>query len=112
MTASKYSHLFFPDFCSIPTRGYIAGKPVSRWEASDSDNIDIEYKNLDRPGRQAWCGECFSGPKGLALKALILIVIFCFGLVFGYVIRKGTCPGESKPLVAVDDGFVPIQQVR
>ncbi|PVD37111.1 hypothetical protein C0Q70_04105 [Pomacea canaliculata] len=95
---------------NIPTRGYIAGKPVSRWEASDSDNIDIEYKNLDRPGRQAWCGECFSGPKGLALKALILIVIFCFGLVFGYVIRKGTCPGESKPLVAVDDGFVPIQQ--
>ena len=31
----------------MPTKGkYIAGKQVSRWDA-DTDNVDIEYKNLD-----------------------------------------------------------------
>ena len=59
----------------MPTRGYIAGKPVSRWEAADSDNIDIEYKNLDRPGKQSgWpCGDCFSGTKGELLSRLLLL---------------------------------------
>ncbi|KAL8620439.1 hypothetical protein ACOMHN_066750 [Nucella lapillus] len=76
----------------MPTRGYIAGKPVSRWEASDSDNIDIEYKNLDRPGKQTWCpGDCLTGPKGLVVKVLSAVLMLCMGLVLGYVIRRNTC---------------------
>ncbi|KAK7471446.1 hypothetical protein BaRGS_00035934, partial [Batillaria attramentaria] len=93
----------------IPTRGYIAGKPVSRWEAADSDNIDIEYKNLDRPGKQGWCTECLSGPKGMVVRLLFLILLFCVGLVFGYVIRKSTC-GDSGVSAPPADKFVPIQQ--
>ena len=96
----------------MPTRGYIAGKPVSRWEAADSDNIDIEYKNLDRPGRQSWCGDCLSGNKGLVLKALVLAVLFVLGLVLGYVIRKSTCRGDGSPASAtLHVTFVRVQQV-
>ena len=96
----------------MPTRGYIAGKPVSRWEAADSDNIDIEYKNLDRPGRQSLCGDCLSGTKGLVLKALVLAVLFVLGLVLGYVVRKSTCeqgPDPASPSLHVT--FVRVQQV-
>ncbi|XP_041378101.1 putative N-acetylated-alpha-linked acidic dipeptidase isoform X2 [Gigantopelta aegis] len=72
----------------MPTRGYIAGKPVSRWEA-DSDNIDIEYKNLDhaRPPTGA-CTECFAGRKGQVLRILLVTVIFFVGLILGYIIRR------------------------
>ncbi|XP_059173652.1 putative N-acetylated-alpha-linked acidic dipeptidase [Physella acuta] len=71
----------------MPSRGYIAGKPVSRWEA-DSDNIDIEYKNLDKPVQQARCAQCLSGKKGLAIKALLILAVLFVGLIIGYVIRR------------------------
>ena len=53
----------------MPSRGYIAGKPVSRWEA-DSDQIDIEYKNLDKPIQSQYnpCPQCLSGKKGIIIK--------------------------------------------
>ncbi|KAK6182867.1 hypothetical protein SNE40_010455 [Patella caerulea] len=69
------------------SRGYTPGKPVSRWEA-DSDNIDIEYKNLDQPRQQSMVSECFSGGKGCVLKILMIGVIFVMGLIFGYFVRK------------------------
>ncbi|XP_076472403.1 N-acetylated-alpha-linked acidic dipeptidase 2-like [Babylonia areolata] len=95
---------------SMPTRGYIAGKPVSRWEASDSDNIDIEYKNLDRPGRQALCpGDCLSGPKGLVVKVLSAALMLCLGLVLGYVIRKNACV-ERPSLPVLHAHFITVQQ--
>ncbi|XP_067658691.1 putative N-acetylated-alpha-linked acidic dipeptidase isoform X1 [Haliotis asinina] len=94
----------------MPTRGYIAGKPVSRWDA-ESDNIDIEYKNLDRPRPQAWCGDCFSGRKGTILKVLLLIVIFFVGLILGYIIRRNIhetfIAPEQKPNFGVQQDYSP-----
>ena len=54
----------------MPSRGYTPGKPVSRWEA-DSDNIDIEYKNLDKPAQGAVYTQCLSGTKGTVIKVNI-----------------------------------------
>ncbi|KAJ8320983.1 hypothetical protein KUTeg_002570 [Tegillarca granosa] len=65
----------------MPTKGkYIAGKQVSRWDA-ESDNVDIEYKNLEsHPKPSAF----FDGRKGCALKILLLLVCFSVGLIFVY----------------------------
>ncbi|KAK0061299.1 N-acetylated-alpha-linked acidic dipeptidase 2 [Biomphalaria pfeifferi] len=71
----------------MPSRGYIAGKPVSRWEA-DSDNIDIEYKNLDKPVLQPKLSQCLAGRKGLVIKILLLLFMLFLGLIFGYVIQR------------------------
>lgn len=69
----------------MPTKGkYIAGKQVSRWDA-ESDNVDIEYKNLEsHPKPSAF----FDGRKGCALKILLLLACFSIGLIFGYIIRR------------------------
>jgi hypothetical protein len=70
----------------MPTKGkYIAGKQVSRWDA-DTDNVDIEYKNLDT--QLSASVPFFSGRKGCMLKILFLLVFFAAGLILGYVIRR------------------------
>ncbi|GFO08337.1 hypothetical protein PoB_003484200 [Plakobranchus ocellatus] len=72
----------------MPSRGYIAGKPVSRWEA-DSDNIDIEYKNLDKPLQQHHpCPQCLIARKGIIIKGTIVLAVFLFGLIIGYLVRR------------------------
>ncbi|CAL1544111.1 unnamed protein product [Lymnaea stagnalis] len=91
----------------MPSRGYIAGKPVSRWEA-DSDNIDIEYKNLDKPLQQPRCAQCLSGRKGVAIKALLLISILFVGLIIGYVIRRNIHETFVAPAVRLK--YIGIQQ--
>ncbi|KAK3581371.1 hypothetical protein CHS0354_016217 [Potamilus streckersoni] len=81
----------------MPSKGkYRAGKQVSRWEA-DSENIDIEYKNLETPTQApTWQTDIFVGKKGIALKILGGVVLFCIGLVLGYVIRKGVKEAEDR----------------
>ncbi|XP_064611281.1 putative N-acetylated-alpha-linked acidic dipeptidase [Liolophura sinensis] len=77
----------------MPIKGYIAGRPVSRWEA-ETDNIDIDYRNLDGHGLGP-CGcieECQTGKKGCALKILVCIVIVFVGIFIGYVIGRNIQP--------------------
>ncbi|XP_052102906.1 N-acetylated-alpha-linked acidic dipeptidase 2-like isoform X3 [Mytilus californianus] len=70
----------------MPTKGkYIAGKQVSRWEA-DTDNVDIEYKNLDTQSIASV--PFFSGRKGCLLKILFLLVFLSAGMILGYMIRR------------------------
>lgn len=70
----------------MPTKGkYIAGKQVSRWDA-DTDNVDIEYKNLDTQSSASV--PFFSGRKGCLLKILFLLVCFAAGLILGYIVRR------------------------
>ncbi|GFR65758.1 N-acetylated-alpha-linked acidic dipeptidase 2 [Elysia marginata] len=92
----------------MPSRGYIAGKPVSRWEA-DSDNIDIEYKNLDKPIQQFNpCPQCLSGKRGIIVKGVIILVIFLVGLVVGYLIRRNVHEVYIAP--KVKQKYIGIQQ--
>ncbi|VDH99937.1 N-acetylated-alpha-linked acidic dipeptidase [Mytilus galloprovincialis] len=73
-------------FVKMPAKGkYIAGKQVSRWEA-DTDNVDIEYKNLDTQSIASV--PFFSGRKGCLLKILFLLVFFSAGMILGYMIRR------------------------
>ncbi|KAH3821033.1 N-acetylated-alpha-linked acidic dipeptidase 2-like isoform X2 [Dreissena polymorpha] len=87
----------------MPSKGrYTAGKQVSRWEASDSDNIDIEYKNLegqtaDTPYPSCTCP--LADKKGLVIKALVLTVVFGIGLVFGFLLRKSVEKHDVLPAV-------------
>ena len=70
----------------MPTKGkYIAGKQVSRWDA-DSENVDIEYKNLDNASSAKM--SVFSGHKGRALRILLLIACVSVGMILGYIIRR------------------------
>lgn len=75
----------------MPSKGrYTAGKQVSRYEA-DSENIDIEYKNLEDQGQHAPCGTCtcpLGDKKPLVIKILSVIVVFGVGLVLGFLFRK------------------------
>ncbi|CAI9727446.1 Hypothetical predicted protein [Octopus vulgaris] len=71
----------------MPSGGYIAGKALTRWEA-DTDNIDIDYRSLEGDNRCKWLNECFSGRKGLVLRILLVFVLFCVGLIVGYIIRR------------------------
>ncbi|KAL5013908.1 hypothetical protein ScPMuIL_008178 [Solemya velum] len=74
----------------MPSKGkYIQGKQVSRWEA-DSDNIDIEYKNLEgrQPVTLCRCSDCFVGWKGILLKVLSLVLLLCLGMLLGYLVRR------------------------
>lgn len=92
----------------MPSRGYIAGKPVSRWEA-DSDNIDIEYKNLDKPIQQYNpCPQCLIGKRGVIIKGAVVVVIFLFGLVVGYLIRRNVHEVYIAP--KVKQKYIGIQQ--
>ena len=70
----------------MPPKGkYVAGKQVSRWDA-ESDNVDIEYKNLENSATPPF--RFFDGRKGRLLKALLLIVVFFVGLILGYIVRR------------------------
>ncbi|XP_045162989.2 putative N-acetylated-alpha-linked acidic dipeptidase isoform X2 [Mercenaria mercenaria] len=90
----------------MPSKGrYTAGKQVSRYEA-DSENIDIEYKNLEGQGHTAWCSNCscpLGNKKPLVIKALTVTVVFGIGLVLGFLFRKtvysksGDVPIYDKP---------------
>jgi hypothetical protein len=75
----------------MPSKGrYTAGKQVSRYEA-DSENIDIEYKNLEGQGHSVWCSNCtcpLGDKKPLVIKALTVTVVFGIGLVIGFLLRK------------------------
>lgn len=71
----------------MPSGGYIAGKALTRWEA-DTDNIDIDYRSLEGDHRCKWLSECFSGRKGQVLRVLLVLVLFCVGLIVGYIIRR------------------------
>ena len=90
----------------MPSKGrYTAGKQVSRYEA-DSDNIDIEYKNLDSQGQnQTPCTCPLGNKKPLVIKLLCLAVVFGLGLLLGFVVRKNVytigglsgVPGHEVP---------------
>lgn len=91
----------------MPSKGrYTAGKQVSRYEA-DSENIDIEYKNLEGQGHSVWCSSCtcpLGDKKPLVIKALTVTVVFGIGLVLGFLFRKtvytntnGDLPIYDKP---------------
>lgn len=75
----------------MPSKGrYTAGKQVSRYEA-DSENIDIEYKNLEGQGQGATCSGCscpFGDKKTIVIKVLTVTIVFGIGLVLGFLIRK------------------------
>lgn len=80
-------YFFFQSHCRMPSGGYIAGKALTRWEA-DTDNIDIDYRSLEGDHRCKWLSECFSGRKGQVLRVLLVLVLFCVGLIVGYIIRR------------------------
>lgn len=95
----------------MPSKGkYIQGKQVSRWEA-DSDNIDIEYKNLE--GRQpvaiCKCSDCFVGWKGIFLKVLFLVLLLCLGMLLGYIVRRTVVHDD---VIRPQTNGIGIQQVR
>lgn len=98
----------------MPIKGYIAGRPVSRWEA-ETDNIDIDYRNLEGHGLgPCRCiEECQTGKKGCALKILVCVVIFFVGIFIGYVIRRNIQPlrAQNPPCPAVAP-VVPSIQVK
>lgn len=75
----------------MPSKGrYTAGKQVSRYEA-DSENIDIEYKNLEGQGHTGWCSNCscpLGDKKPWVIKGLTITVVFGLGLVIGFLFRK------------------------
>ncbi|XP_076086726.1 putative N-acetylated-alpha-linked acidic dipeptidase isoform X2 [Mytilus galloprovincialis] len=84
----------------MPAKGkYIAGKQVSRWEA-DTDNVDIEYKNLDTQSIAPV--PFFSGRKGCLLKILFLLVFFSAGMILGYMIRRNIHETLIKQKPAVE----------
>lgn len=73
----------------MPSKGrYTAGKQVSRYEA-DSENIDIEYKNLEGQSQGTACSNCTCplGDKKPLIKVLSVIIVFGIGLVLGFLIR-------------------------
>ena len=49
---------------------------------------------------------------GVVLRILILILLFCLGLVFGYVVRRSTCQQSSNQLPGSFNRLsnVPVQQ--
>ncbi|XP_052760356.1 N-acetylated-alpha-linked acidic dipeptidase 2-like isoform X1 [Mya arenaria] len=101
----------------MPSKGrYTAGKQVSRWEA-DSENIDIEYKNLEGQsnGPAGSCSNCtcpLGEKKPVVIKVLLFIIVFGAGLVLGFIVRKTVDKGgKSIPDVPVDmEGLFRIQQ--
>ena len=96
--------LLWPVYCTfrMPSKGrYTAGKQVSRWEA-DSDNIDIEYKNLESQGHGNICGTCSCAggeKKNLVIKLLTITVVFGVGLVLGYLVRKNVLKHKDIPVI-------------
>ena len=86
----------------MPSKGrYTAGKQVSRWEA-DSENIDIEYKNLESQGHGNICGVCSCAggeKKNLVIKLLAITVVFGVGLVLGYLVRKNVLKHKDIPVI-------------
>lgn len=82
----------------MPSKGrYTAGKQVSRWEA-DSDNIDIEYKNLEGQSHGHSFCSCPSGnKKPYVIKFLCVSVVFGIGLVLGYLVRKNVYKNDGIP---------------
>ena len=91
----------------MPSKGrYTAGKQVSRWEA-DSENIDIEYKNLESQGRATTCPTCSclqGDKKNLVIKVLFISVVFGVGLVLGYLVRKNVLKNKDIPLIVSSPG--------
>lgn len=87
----------------MPSKGrYTAGKQVSRWEASDSDNIDIEYKNLEGQAADTPFPSCtcpLGDKKGAVIKALVVTVMFGIGLVLGFLLRKSVEKTSVTPAV-------------
>ncbi|KAL4221698.1 N-acetylated-alpha-linked acidic dipeptidase 2 [Mactra antiquata] len=86
------------NYLRMPSKGrYTAGKQVSRYEA-DSENIDIEYKNLEDQGQHGPCSNCtcpLGDKKALVIKILTVIVVFGVGLVLGFVLRKTVYSNET-----------------
>ena len=102
------STIFFIFFFRMPSKGrYTAGKQVSRWEA-DSENIDIEYKNLESQGHANICSSCSCAGgerKNLVIKLLTITVVFGVGLVLGYLVRKNVLKRTNFPvIVSAPDG--------
>lgn len=78
--------------------GYRAGipqQPYTKYE-SDNEEIKVEYKRVDNNNvtRLDW----FVGYKGSILRILIVIIVFMFGLILGYVIHRSTV--KESPLHA------------
>lgn len=92
----------------MPSKGrYTAGKQVSRWEA-DSENIDIEYKNLESQTHANICPNCSclqGDKKNLVIKLLFVTVVFGVGLVLGYLVRKTVLKNKDIPLIVSSSGL-------
>ena len=102
----------------MPSKGrYTAGKQVSRWEA-DSENIDIEYKNLESQGRSTACPNCSclqGDKKTIVIKVLFISVVLGVGLVLGYLVRKSVLKNQDIPLIVSNSGndnFSDIYRIR
>lgn len=63
--------------------GIPQSEPFTKWD-TDKDEVEVDYKRMDGGRTGAW----FSGPKGIFLKILLVIVIFSVGLIIGYVLRR------------------------
>ena len=110
----------------MPSKGrYTAGKQVSRWEA-DSENIDIEYKNLEGQHQGHICSNCtcpFGDRKPLIIKILTVVTVFGVGLIIGFLVRKTvynkgeggdyfSAAQEHKGVASQGDTIYSIKQVR
>lgn len=65
---------------------YIRGKKTyTKWDA-ESENIDIEYRPDSQKTllQEGW----LSGTKGKIIKVLLLILLFCTGIIVGFIIRR------------------------
>lgn len=67
---------------------YIRGKKAyTKWDA-DTENVDIEYHD-GQPLKTSPIKGWLSGAKGNAIKILLVLLLFCLGLVIGYFIQRG-----------------------
>uniref|UniRef100_T1ISE6 Peptidase M28 domain-containing protein n=1 Tax=Strigamia maritima TaxID=126957 RepID=T1ISE6_STRMM len=85
---------------------YIRGKKAyTKWDA-DSENIDIEYRP-DAQKKQIQDG-WLSGTKGKVIKVLLVLLVFCLGLITGFFLRRGVVTKEvSKETVVVSHNEEP-----
>ncbi|GAB6019806.1 hypothetical protein CHUAL_001349 [Chamberlinius hualienensis] len=71
---------------------YIRGKKTyTKWD-TDTDNVDIEYLDgsLKANSNEGW----LSGTKGRIIKILFVLLLFSFGLIIGYFIKRSV---QEKP---------------
>ena len=59
--------------------------PYTKYE-SDNDEVKLAYRRVENGERLLW----LSGYKGSVVRVLILTVIFLFGLILGYVMRRSS----------------------